>query len=1010
MRAPAPPVLLLAAALASAVIAAAPVFGDPAGDLLSVGKKAFAGGQYQLAADSFQRVRDDYPESAGAPESAYLFAVALFYQERWAPCLAAFNLLGIRYPRSSLLPRASYWTGAANVKLGNWQPALDTLTAFLSDPAAAGSPALRSSAVRYRAAALEGLGRDPEAAAVYRRLLEAAPAGPDAAELTYRLAGTELRAGRYASARDLYGRILLSPSPAPGGSTFVRDAVFFTAECEMALENFAEAERRYRTVLAVYPDSPWVEGSTMRLAEISRRQDRPAALQQVEDFLARFPNGNWRGRAFRLRADILSSRNRLAEAAADYQRAAAALPDGAERQAAWYALGRTELSLGRPADAVEPLHTAAAGPDAGMAEDASYRWARLLADLGRVPEAVEALKSFLQRFHDSARSEEAGRLLGTLQDRQGNGPAARTSWDWLARSFPRSASLPEYLYRRGSAWLSGDAWASALDDFQRVTHDYPGTTWSARSLYSIGYVYARRGEYPRALPFFQALSRDPAAGGEGPRGALAAAICLFDMGRFDQALAAFRALRPPLPAGASAGTVALYIGRSLYRLGRLSEAGPALSDAAAALAAEGSPLGADALYWRGWAFIRLQKPAEAFSSFLAVAESYPADPRRQEALFRAGVSKGLQADDITAILLFDQVISAAAPSSATPSSATPSGAATPGAGTPDTGTSASDPGIVEQAMYEKSLSLARLGRGDESLAALEALARAFPGSRLAAQAFYSRAENAFSAKDYAGARSSFDRVAAGFPASPLAVSAAYWSAESALRGGDAAGALAGFWSCLVPAGASSAPGVAGTLLSASIDGFSAALQQSADVSAAREYAARVRAATAISPEVTAGVLLAAARVLLPHSADEAEQVVHEVTAAAPPEPYAGEASLLLGTLAVSRQDWGRALEILGSLEASRADDVGAQAALEKGRALENSGRTAEAVDQYLNVGYRFPDFADRAAEGMFNAARLARARGEADRALKIEQALRASFPSSPWLQELPAAADSPGPP
>ncbi|HTZ50436.1 MAG TPA: tetratricopeptide repeat protein [Spirochaetia bacterium] len=988
MRAPASPVLILAAVVASAVIAAAPVFGDPAEDLLSVGKKAFAGGQYQLAADSFQRVRDDYPESAGAPEAAYLFGVSLFYQERWAPCLSALSLLGVRYPKSSLLPRASYWTGAANVKLGNWQSALDALTAFLSDPAASGSPALRSSAVRYRAVALEGLGRDAEAAAVYRQLLDAAPTGPDAAELTYRLAGTELRAGRYASARDLYGRILLAPSSAPGGSTFVRDSVFFTAECEMALQSFGEAERRYRTILSVYPDSPWVEGSTLRLAEIAWRQGRPAALQQVEDFLARFPDGDWRGRAYRLHADILSDRKRLAEAAADYQRAASALPDGAERQSAWYALGRAEVALGRPADAVEPFRTAAAGPAARLAEDASYRWARLLADLGRAAEAVDALQSFLKRFPESPRAEEAGRLLGTLQDKQGNGAAARASWDWLARSYPRSASLPEYLYRRGSAWLSSGGWASALDDFQQVARDYPGTAWSARSQYSIGYVYARRGEYPRALPFFQALSRDPAAGPEGPRGALAAAICLFDMGRFDQAVGAFRALRPPLPSGASAGTVALYIGRSLYRMGRLAEAGPALSDAAAALAAEGSLLGADALYWRGWSFLRLQKPAEAFSSFLAVAESYPTDPRRQEALFRAGVSKALQADDITAVLLFDQVISAAAPASA---------------GTP----SPADPTILEQAMYEKSLSLSRLGRGDDSMDALDALARAFPGSRLAAQAFYSRAEKAFSAQEYAAARSGFDRVAAGFPSSPLAGPAAYWSAESALRGGDAAGALAGFWSCLLPFGTSPAPSASGALLSACIDGFAAALEQSADASAARQYAARVRAAPGVSPEISAGVLLAVARVLLPVSADESEQVVQEVAGAAPPEPYAGEASLLLGTLAVSRQDWGRALEILGSLETSRADDVGAQAALEKGRALEASGHTAEAVDQYLKVGYLFPDLADRAAEGMFNAARLALARGEAERAARIEQALRTSFPSSPWLQKLPAVVSPP---
>jgi hypothetical protein len=111
-------------------------------------------------------------------------------------------------------------------------------------------------------------------------------------------------------------------------------------------------------------------------------------------------------------------------------------------------------------------------------------------------------------------------------------------------------------------------------------------------------------------------------------------------------------------------------------------------------------------------------------------------------------------------------------------------------------------------------------------------------------------------------------------------------------------------------------------------------------------------------------------------------------------------SLLQGRYAAFHSDWARALDILGALEGSRADDIGARAALEKARTLEAMGRTGDAVDEFLKVAYLFPDLGNRAAEGMANAVRVSRARGDRDRAAKIEQAMRKTYPSSPWLKSL----------
>ena len=969
--------LVLAAAFPTRAVA------DPASDLLSVGRKAFADGQYSLAVSSFQRITDEYPDSASVEEASYLRGVSLFYAGRWAESLSAFSLLGIRHPHSAFLGRASYWVGAADLKLGNWQSAYDSLSAFLKDPASAGP--YTASATLYRGVALEGLGRDTEAAAVYREVLSRTPSADQVAELTYRLAGIELRAGRYASARDLYGRVLLSFTSSP----FVGDAAFYTGECELALGNLPEAERRYLTVISLYPESPNVEPATFRLADIAWRQRRDSALRRVEDYLQRFPTGSRRGSALKLKADILLDRRRTAEAVDSYQLAVGILPDGAEKQTALYQMGTAQLSLGRKQDAADSLGRAGTGGSAAVAEKARFQQAVILTDLGRTADAITVLRSFLADFPDSSRAQEAGRLLGTLQEKQGDRDGARASWNGLIERFPDSPVLAEYLFRRGNDWMAAGRWGMALDDLQRVRRDFAGSPWAGPSTYSIGYIYAHQGEYPRALPFFTEASQAPVPA-DAARARLSAAICLFDMGRFDQAVTALRTLQPGGAAGAapdayvvagavsapaappvSSGTVALYIGRSLYRMGRLGDAAASLGGAAAALAAEGSALGADALYWRGWALLRLQKPADAASAFLAMAGGYPSDPRHREALLRAAICRTLQSDDAGALALFQQVIDE------------------PGAGADS---------IAEQALYEKELALARLGRDAEAETALQDLLQRFPASALAAQSLYSRAEQALSDKRYGDAVAGFDQVRAAFPRGTLAAPSAFWAAEAARRSGAWADALPRYWACLLlPAGA-----LASNLLTEAVDGFSESLRANGDLSVARDFSSRAASTPSLGDEASAGVQLAAAGMLLESSPSEARAVAARVAAAAPPEPYAGEASLLLAECAERASDWNRALDILGALESSRADDVGARAALEKGRALQAMGRTSDAVDEYLKVAYLFPGLADRAAEGMARAVSLARQRGDSERAARIERSLRSTYPDSPWLQGLSA--------
>ena len=215
------------------------------------------------------------------------------------------------------------------------------------------------------------------------------------------------------------------------------------------------------------------------------------------------------------------------------------------------------------------------------------------------------------------------------------------------KGFPRSTALPEYLFRAEARSSPSIARPRPLDDFQRVTRDFPRSPWRFECTYSIGYVYDLRGEYPRALPFFQSVAQDPSAGEVAERSQLSAGICLFNMGSFDRAIASLQALRARKPKTVSEGTIVLYIGRALYRGEKLEQAAQRLTEAAALLApadGEGAEQGdvgqaadaAEALYWLGWSYLRLNRLPPAKDAFLAAAERSPGSARYVDALLPRG--------------------------------------------------------------------------------------------------------------------------------------------------------------------------------------------------------------------------------------------------------------------------------------------------------------------------------------------------------------------------------------
>jgi TolA-binding protein len=854
-------------------------------------------------------------------------------------------------------PAPSYWLGECAIARKDYQGAIGYLEAAVGSDGAGALYASRS--LLRLGAVLEETDRRPEAGAAYARILLEFGAEPAAPEAAFRLAGISYRDGLYRKAAELYGKILIDyPS-----SDLAGESRFFLAESEYAQGNLDEAKKRYRSV--VEGNAGRRSAASFRLAEIScKTGNREEAVAIIQDLLDDTPADEWSGRALRLEGDIYFDQGDIEGAIRAYEEALP-LEDEAGRQGCYYALALAFLTTGETEKAMESLKRA------GDGEAPLAKLAALLAAHGREEEAAAVFEKLLSLYPGTSKREEVVGCLAGIYFKAGDVGKTLSSLGILILEFPGSARFSEYLFRRASLLLKLDDDADALGDLQRIIKDFPNSPYRADSLYCVGYAYARRSEYSRALPYLrQALESAPSRE-LSLRTQIAMASCMFDMDDCEGAIAAFSSILERTDLNGLRGYILLGKARTLYKMGSFLEAEAGFQDASQNVPTASEA--AEALFWRGWCFSRLERFAAARDAFLLVDDRYPDSARAAESLLRAAGSAIRLTEDEMAVGMLERSILRARE-----------------AGYTD---------IMEEALFEKASALSRLGRSRESEAAIDELSKEFPDSALAAQALYARAADAMIAERYAEARVFYGEVSDRFHGNPLAEQALYWEGESALASGDPAGAAGIFYGFL-----ESYP--RGAFLSSALDGLRRALMTIGDPGFARDLTEKSGADPRFSSATRSQIGLAYARILLQKSPGDAVSYLYGLIESAP-EPEAGEASLILGMCYTALGEKQSARQIFQDVIRARSDRSAAAARMEMARLWEAEGKTGEALSEFSQVYKSFPEYSDLAAEGLFNAARLAYRIGERGIASELESLLAARFAQSPWVKMLEPEKDLP---
>ncbi|MCY3735114.1 MAG: tetratricopeptide repeat protein [Gemmatimonadaceae bacterium] len=303
------------------------------------------------------------------------------------------------------------------------------------------------------------------------------------AEVEEERAGSETgrrsgRGGRGGSYQGLYEKavrkasIVLEKYP---DSELVDDAMFLAGRALYWQRDYAYGARSFEDLERNFPDSEYVDRARFWRARCLREQGDMGEARAL--FTALILEGSdIGGRAGMELGDMALAGGDLRAAIQDYRTSLRAFPGTPLSDRLWLRIGNAHLSLGGPADLDSAAVAYGRAIDEARADSVEYR-ARLNRGLvlyhqGAPDAALEAYRSLLREGRFRPWEGETRILIGRCH---------------------RESGAP----------------SEALDEFERVRNDFPGTGVSAMALYQTGLVYLQdRGDRQQAQKHFREVGQE----------------------------------------------------------------------------------------------------------------------------------------------------------------------------------------------------------------------------------------------------------------------------------------------------------------------------------------------------------------------------------------------------------------------------------------------------------------------------------------------------------------------
>jgi TolA-binding protein len=491
------PALGLAACLALPLHAAG-AQDDGAVRLYYSGNGLLSRGMNDLAVAEYRAFLEAAPDHEKADVARYGLAVALSRMGRHAEVVEALG--DLRDPDTfEFAPEASVVLGQSLMALGRFGDAVGVLGAMVeSHPAhaAADEACALVAEANYRD------GQFDDAALAAEALVQVWPDSPmrDRAEFFWAL--SDMAMERYADAAGRFEALLEREPEGP----FARQSSVLLANCLERAGLLDRALRQYRRAAGAAADELTADALVGFGGVLLRTGAASEAAQVLDRSISNYPQHTSAPRALLLRGRAAFDLENYPEAASYLGRALERMDGDSDEAAYW--LAKTRLRQGQPADAAAGLREALDRfPESALRPEMIYDLAVALVRDQQRSTARETLSRFRDRYADHALEADATRLLASLAHQDGDyDESAALCAAWLAEHAGDPGDTEVAFLNAENALLTGDI-ETAADRYSAFLDDHPDASQAPTAAFRLGDALWRLDRPEEARPMLERVAR-----------------------------------------------------------------------------------------------------------------------------------------------------------------------------------------------------------------------------------------------------------------------------------------------------------------------------------------------------------------------------------------------------------------------------------------------------------------------------------------------------------------------
>ena len=700
--------------------------------LFLAGECDYAQEKYADALPLYGRVLAEYPNSEDVAVAAYQIGHCKYQLKDYPGAIAAFADLLQRVPDTQYKASALYWTGESHYSLGQYA---DAVRAYEQSIGLAPQGEFAAWAAYSIGMSQLGLGNPDAALQSFQRVAKDYADSPVAAECELRvgdalreagkaaeavrsyeavlkrgdeslvpgalhgLGWSQLDAGEYGPAREVFGRLLKDHANSP----FAPSARRGLANCLYHEKQYAEAVKAYEEALQGASADDVPELLFWQAASLEQAGDADGARKLYQRVVAEHPGHELAAKAALRLADTSAAGTDLDAAEASYKTAAASNDPQLKARGllglAWVAWQRGDKA--GALSQYEALARADAASDAGGT--AAIQGAQIALAQQDYAKTLDLAKLYLDKQPEGEERPRARCLLGLSLAATDKPQEATAELEQALKGDPKADFAVNALTALAQAYRKLGDNAKADDALARLKRDFPESAAGAEAEYDAATALFEAGKWAEARAGYESVLKATDEPGVAAPAQYQIGATYLQQDQAEPALAAFRKVLEQYPTSEAAVPAQHQVGVCLLKLEKWSEAAEALTKFVAEHPTDEKAPEANGQL--AWAYKNAGKPDEAKALYEKLADGDGA--AAADALFQLG-ELAYAAEDYEGALARYAAIPEKHPTSE----------------------------LIDEAQYMRGWSLVQLKRNDEAVEAFRACLAAKPEPRIAADCHF----------------------------------------------------------------------------------------------------------------------------------------------------------------------------------------------------------------------------------------------------------------------------------